>query len=167
MTCCIEGCNDEKFMDCKGERGGATYHGPLCKRHYSKLVRKGDPLAGRSKRSDAGKPRKRVGGERYHKGDGYIRVWLPEHPNASKSGYVAEHTLVMSEKLHRPLKPFESVHHINGIKDDNRPENLELWVSPPRKGVRMQEAIFDCISFLKEYGYEVVIPLETGKRTCE
>ncbi len=159
--CCIDGCHQPKFMDCKGERGGATYHGPLCKRHYSKLVRKGDPLVGRAKRSDAGIARTRVGGERYHKGDGYIKVYNPDHPNANKHGYVAEHTYVMSQHLGRPLHKGESVHHKNGIRDDNRIKNLELWTVPPRNNVRVEDAIKDCREFLERHGYV------TGLRSCE
>jgi hypothetical protein len=60
--------------------------------------------------------------------DGYRMVKIPGHPNAHKgSGYVLEHIVVMSERLGRPLLPEENVHHVNGVRDDNRPENLELW----------------------------------------
>ena len=57
---------------------------------------------------------------------GYIYVYAPKHPYATKRGYVMEHRLVMEAHLGRYLKPNELVHHKNGIKDDNRIENLEL-----------------------------------------
>jgi hypothetical protein len=59
---------------------------------------------------------------------GYVYVYLPDHPNASKSqsslGYILEHRVVWEEANGRLLTPAECVHHINGIRDDNRPENL-------------------------------------------
>ena len=59
--------------------------------------------------------------------NGYIRKLAPGHPRASKSRYVLEHILVMESQLGRFLLPNERVHHKNGRRDDNRPENLELW----------------------------------------
>ena len=50
--------------------------------------------------------------------------------------YIFEHKFVMEKKLGRKLRKGESVHHINGIRDDNRPDNLELWLSAPRYGQR-------------------------------
>ncbi len=64
-----------------------------------------------------------------YSGHGYILVWKPTHPNVSKLGYVLEHRLVIEEELGRLLKVEEVVHHINGIRDDNRIENLALFAT--------------------------------------
>lgn len=65
-------------------------------------------------------------GKRGEKDDAYVYVYQPNHPHATKSGYVMEHRLVMEEVLGRHLTRDEIVHHKNGKKTDNRPENLEV-----------------------------------------
>jgi uncharacterized protein (DUF1330 family) len=57
---------------------------------------------------------------------GYWLVLVPDHPFSTR-GYVREHRLVMEKKIGRYLKKKEQVHHINGIKTDNRIENLILF----------------------------------------
>ena len=58
--------------------------------------------------------------------DGYSYIRMPNHPNALSNGYMAEHRYVMEQKVGRLIDRYEHVHHLNGIKNDNRPENLEL-----------------------------------------
>ena len=65
------------------------------------------------------------GGKIKHSG-GYILIWSPDHPNCDHHKYMMEHRLVMEKKLRRYLTKKELVHHINNIKTDNRPENLEI-----------------------------------------
>lgn len=67
---------------------------------------------------------------------GYVLIHLPEHPRSNAWGYVREHIVVMEQKLGR-LIPLGSgtVHHINGVRHDNRPENLEL-ISDHREHLR-------------------------------
>jgi len=63
-----------------------------------------------------------------YKAKGYIYIYMPEHPTANKKGYIREHRLIMEKHLGRLLQPEELVHHINGIPDDNRIENLMLLI---------------------------------------
>ncbi len=65
-------------------------------------------------------------GGRIKTSDGYTYLYRPDHPNATKEGYVMEHRLVMEKKLGRYLERNEHVDHDNTDKSDNRPENLEV-----------------------------------------
>jgi hypothetical protein len=88
---------------------------------------------------------------------GYVTLsGYQSHPNSSKSGSIAEHRLVMSQMLDRPLKKGESVHHKNGVRDDNRPENLELWVKYQPSGQKVADRIIDAIDLLKTYAPDLI-----------
>ncbi len=76
------------------------------------------------------------GGKYNNSRDGYIMIYRPGHPAyKGKRNYIPEHRLVMEKILKRYLSPNEEVHHINGVKDDNRPENLKLVVKKMHFGV--------------------------------
>lgn len=60
---------------------------------------------------------------------GYIFEYCPNHPFANKIGYIYQHRLIIEAYLERVLLPTEIVHHINGIRDDNKIENLMLFSS--------------------------------------
>jgi hypothetical protein len=78
-------------------------------------------------------------GSIHHSGYRYISM--------GKRGSVrAEHRVVMEQVLGRPLLSVETVHHLNGDRADNRPENLELWSSRHAKGQKVE----DLVAFAKE-----------------
>ena len=84
--------------------------------------------------------------------DGYFYVYYKAHPYADRSGRILEHRLVFEQKLRRYLLPYESVHHINGVKNDNRIENLELWSKVQPTGARVEDLVKWAKDILKLYG---------------
>ena len=66
-------------------------------------------------------------GGRVKNTNGYIMLHYPEHPFCNHRGYINEHRLIMEKHLKHYLKPTEVIHHINGIKTDNRLENFIVF----------------------------------------
>ena len=77
--------------------------------------------------------------------DGYVRV------NGTGRPAKLQHRLVMEEALGRPLRSHENVHHINGIRHDNRLENLELWTTSQPSGQRVEDKVMWAIDLLTQY----------------
>ena len=88
----------------------------------------------------SGMPHKRDAkiGNRVEFGSGYIKIRMasddPYISMADRDCYILEHRLVMARKLGRLLKNSEMVHHLNGIRDDNREENLALTTRNNHEG---------------------------------
>ncbi len=92
---------------------------------------------------------------------GYVRIKSPGHPRArlypgAAGNYVLEHILVMESVLGRHLAPGETIHHRNGVRSDNRPENLELWTTPQRPNIRASDAVAWAKEVLRRYEPEAL-----------
>jgi hypothetical protein len=83
-------------------------------------------------------------GGRWIEQNGYVKINVDNR-------YMAEHRHVMEQMLGRPLHPYENVHHKNGVRDDNRPENLELWVKAQPCGQRVPDIVAHAVETLRRY----------------
>jgi hypothetical protein len=91
-------------------------------------------------RATAGRTGTRWKGGRRYTRSGYVEVWIPHEERTSTKKYRLEHHIVMEQVLGRGLERHERVHHKNGVKDDNRTENLELWtLGHSMPGVRVED----------------------------
>lgn len=86
---------------------------------------------------DAGPVGKKPVRDRYQYETGYILIRVGH--GRGRKGLRYEHHVVMEQMLGRPLRKSENVHHKNGNRADNRPENLELWVKPQPFGQRPED----------------------------
>ena len=132
-TCSLEGC--------ERQHAAAGY----CSVHYYRLKRTGE--VGSAEIKSPAKTGRYV----QH---GYVLVKAPAHHPRAKKGWIREHILVMEDKLGRHLEAGEQVHHVNGVKDDNRPENLELWVISQPPGQRPADLVEWAKEILRRYGDE-------------
>lgn len=116
----------------------SEYQLGYCTAHYQRVRAYGDPLADKPIR-DRGKGCLTK--------DGYRLVADPMR----RGRQVLQHRMIMEHHLGRKLHPDETVHHKNGIRDDNRVENLELWSSRHPRGQRVEELLAWAQEIIERY----------------
>ena len=131
----------------------SIYARGLCRPHYHRLITTGD--------AQADKPLRPPTGDR-HVHHGYWVVTVPpdlRHLSHGETCYL-EHRFVMAQLLGRPLFDDESVHHRNGDRLDNRPENLELWSRWQPRGQRTADKVAFALELLARYAPDRLAKLE-------
>lgn len=141
------GAARKKQVERKCLHCGKDFSVPECRMRRKSAGRMSSFCSKKCHYASGGALRKR-GAECVKNSQGYVFVYAPEghpalNPNAKgiKQYRVREHILVMEKRLGRYLEPGENVHHLNGIRDDNRIENLELWVRPQPTGQRVKDLL--------------------------
>lgn len=128
VRCSIDGCS----------RFAKSRKWTWCHTHFARYRAHGDPLHLARQPNGAG----------HTNADGYREVYRDGRK-------VQEHRHVMEQALGRLLAPHENVHHKNGVRSDNRIENLEIWSSSQPSGQRLNDKIKWAIALLAEHGYRV------------
>lgn len=113
-TCSVDGC------------GGVFLARGWCRKHYQRWNKTGDPLQAKFDRAP--------NGSGWINSNGYRMYLVEGRPTM-------EHRHIMALALGRPLIKGEEVHHKNGVRDDNRIENLELWSSSQPPGQRVEDKV--------------------------
>ena len=130
------GCGKERWVVFKNGKP----HNPICKSCSQRERTKTIEFMGLMDRmrSRRGKDNPSWKGGRHLTDSGYVQVYVdresPYYCMSDSKGYVLEHRLVMAMRIGRPLLKQEIVHHINGVRDDNRPDNLEVLPNPQEHG---------------------------------